>query len=148
MTLIQADNGQLIEFTKEKENPMTNNLMKDELPIMQQPLVAPVTPEQQLVAATLSPTANQPAPEAKMPKRTESVEGTLEDGRVFKLRRAKGRDMQNALRITDKPMEQTMVMAASVTEIDGVPLNYEGFLDLDFADCSKILTAFNQLSGN
>ena len=143
MTLIQADDGQLFEFTKEKETPMTN-----EMPIMQQPLVVPATPEQQLVAATLPPTANQPAPEAKMPGKKEYGEGDLLDGRKFILRRPRGLDMQNAIRVAKDPTEQTMVMAASVTKIDGVGLTYEDFLQLDFADCTKILTEFNTLVGN
>lgn len=145
--LIQADNGELIEFStqfnNEKENPMTN-----EMPLIQQPLVAPAISEQNLMAATLPPTANQPAPEAKMPERKQHVVDKLGDGRTFVLRRPIGRDMQNAIRITKEPTEQSMVMAASVLKVDGVALNYEGFLDLDFADITKILTAFNELVGN
>lgn len=121
--------------------------MTNEMPIMQQPLVDPTTPEQQLVAATLPPTANQPAPEAKMPKRKMYVEGVLSDGRKFKTHRAKGRDMQNALRISDSDsdIERGMIISAIVTEIEGMPLSYEDFLDLDLDDCNLISSAFTSL---
>lgn len=119
--------------------------MTNEMPIMQQPLVAPATPEQQLVAATLPPTANQPAPGAKIPERKMYVEGVLSDGRKFKTRRAKGRDMQNALRISDNDVERGMIISASVTEIEGKSLNYEDFLDLDMDDCNLISNAFSSL---
>jgi len=146
--LIQADNGELIEFStqfiNEKEKPMTN-----ELPLIQQPLVATATPEQKLMAATLPPTANQqPAPEAKMPAKKEHGEGRLSDGREFTQRRPKGFDMQNAIRITKDPQEQSMVMAASVTKIGDAALTYEDFLKLDFSDCTEIITEFNTLVGN
>lgn len=118
------------------------------LPIIQQSLVETPAPQPVLNQAQTVPLTPQPSPEAKLPDRLAFVEGDLGDGRKFKTFRAKGRHMQNALRVTDKPTEQSMVMAASVTEIDGTPLVYEDFLDLDFADCSKIISAFNQLVGN
>lgn len=143
MTLIQTDDCQLIEFTQEKEKPMTN-----ELPIMQQPLVAPATPEQQLVAATLPPTANQPAPGAKMPERAEKVEFDLPDGRHVIIRRGKGRDLVNAMRIASDEVEQTMVVAAACSTIDGEAIHHQDFLDMDMADCFAITRAYNTLMGN
>lgn len=125
--------------------------MTNEMPIMQQPLVAPATPEQQLVAATLPPTANQPAPGAKMPERSErpeKVEFDLFDGRHVIIRRGKGRNLVNALRITDIQQEQVAIMAASASEVDGKALHYEDFLDFDLEDFSEILLKYQELMGN
>jgi hypothetical protein len=123
--------------------------MTNELPLIKQPLVAPATPEQKFMAATLPPTANQePVAEAKMPARQMSVEFDLPDGRHVFIRRAKGRDLINATRIASGDAEQGMASAASVSLIDGEPINYDDFLDLDLADCYVILNAYNTLMGN
>ncbi len=125
--------------------------MTNELPIMQQPLVTSATPEQQLVAATLPPTANQPAPGAKMPERTErpeKVEFDLFDGRHVIIRRGKGGDVVNAMRITSDEVEQTMVVAAACSTIDGESIHYQDFLGMDMADCFAITRAYSTLMGN
>ncbi len=73
---------------------------------------------------------------------------TLRDGREATIRRTKGRDLQNAMRITTDPQEQILVLAASSATVDGQPVNYEDFLDWDMADCMAVVNAHNQLLGN
>lgn len=117
------------------------------LPIIQQSLVETPAPQPVLNQAQTVPLTPQPSPEPAPLRKTE-IKVTLFDGTVATVHRAKGKTMQNALRISSDNTEQGMIMAANVTVIDGNSLTYEDFLELDMADCNAILTAFTELMGN
>lgn len=76
------------------------------------------------------------------------IEVTLSDGRIAIVHKAKGKQLRNAMRITDDPNEFGMILAADCTTIDGKSLNYEDdFLEMDLIDCNALIQASNKLMG-
>ncbi|PIQ25420.1 hypothetical protein COW20_15275 [bacterium (Candidatus Blackallbacteria) CG13_big_fil_rev_8_21_14_2_50_49_14] len=76
------------------------------------------------------------------------LEVTLSDGRTAIVRKAKGRQLRNAMRISDNPNEFGMILAADSTTINGKSLNYEDdFLEMDLDDCNALIQASNKLLG-
>ena len=76
------------------------------------------------------------------------LEVTLSDGRTAIVRKAKGRQLRNAMRISDNPNEFGMILAADSTTINGKSLNYEDdFLEIDLDDCNALIQASNKLLG-
>lgn len=76
------------------------------------------------------------------------IEVTLSDGRTAIVRKAKGKQLRNAMRITDDPNEFGMILAADCTTINGKALNYEDeFLEMDLIDCNALILASNKLMG-
>lgn len=115
-------------------------------PLIQQQLAPAATQAQQTLNAAATVAASQgKAPE---PQRKESASLTLSDGRQAVVYRAKGKHLQNAMRQTQDELEMGMIVAASVTTVDGEPLLYEDYLEMDMADCQAILTTYTALMGN
>lgn len=76
------------------------------------------------------------------------VKVTLSDGRTAIVHKAKGKQLRNAMRITDDPNEFGMILAADCTTINGKALNYEDdFLEMDLIDCNALIQASNKLMG-
>ncbi len=75
------------------------------------------------------------------------IEVPLSDGRTAIVRKGKGGDFINAVRMTDNQNEYGAIVAASVTTISGKSLHYDEFLDLDIGDFMAILNASNTFLG-
>lgn len=72
----------------------------------------------------------------------------LDDGRVITVGRSGGKSLQNAMRIAADPQERIMVLAATSSTIDGKPLTYDEFLELDLYYVARIIDKYNNLMGN
>ncbi|PIQ23507.1 hypothetical protein COW36_09015 [bacterium (Candidatus Blackallbacteria) CG17_big_fil_post_rev_8_21_14_2_50_48_46] len=76
------------------------------------------------------------------------IEVPLSDGRTAIVRKGKGKQLRNAMRITDDPNEFGMILAADCTTINGESLSYEDeFLEMDLEDCNALIQASNKLMG-
>lgn len=72
----------------------------------------------------------------------------LTDGRTAIVRRGKGKLSVQANKIAGSPAEIPMALASLMTTIDGEPIIYEDFLELDLADALGIQSAAMRLAGN
>lgn len=73
----------------------------------------------------------------------------LSDGRVATVRRPKGRDIRDAGRLVPggNEMELGMAMASVATSINGEPVNYDDFLELELEDCYAIVNKYQAMTG-
>ena len=72
----------------------------------------------------------------------------LSDGRIAKVRRAKGRDLEKGAAVASdasNPMALFMGVVAQVTLIDGAKIVYEDVLDLDLSDVMLLIA---EVGGN
>lgn len=107
-----------------------------------------VTPPAVLSVSETAP-ASPPVPAAKSQPLNAMVDVPLLGGRTAVLRRATGRDFQNANRLAgDDNTLLGMALASAVTSIDNRPLAWDDFLAMDLTDCYAITSAYNTLMGN
>ena len=78
-------------------------------------------------------------------KKLKFNEVELSDGRIATVGRSRGKHIQNAMRIAKNHEEQVMVIASSVTTLDGALLLYEDFLEFDSNDCFAIITKYHEM---
>ena len=72
---------------------------------------------------------------------TETETLTLSDGRLARLREAKGRDLIAATRLTDDTNALALALAAQVLTVAGEPVLYEELLDWPLRDVVAVQTA-------
>lgn len=102
--------------------------------------------DQQVITTGETPSvATTPAAQAGGVVDDGSILLPLSDGRVAKVRKGKGRDIQRASRVVDMQevgqMGLIMASCAIKTTIEGVPLTYEDMLELPEEDCWSLMGA-------